>query len=144
MDEENKGGKKDNIKLLIKIILYLLLALAFFSDYAFKAETHLNFMIGIAFLFGILALICLYVGYYSNRTLNKVGKAFGCGFACAFISVFVWFIFNVLTSGHEGTRIEKLSNLLKSDTIWIALLIPSIILVIYLIVNYKKLKCCKS
>jgi len=132
MEEE-----KNNIELLIKIILYLLLAMAFFSNYAVKSDTTINFIITIAFLFGILALIFLYIGLCSKTDYLKV---FGYVLSGSFILVLSWFILNVLTPMKEGTRIMNLLNLLKAETIWIALLVPSIILILYMIIKEIKKK----
>ena len=128
------GEERDNIELLIKIILYLLLAMAFFSNYAVKSGI-IDFIIVTTFLFGIVALIFLYIGLYSKKDYIK---AFGYVLAGSFVLVLGWFIINVLTSMKEGTRIISLLNLLKADTIWIALLIPSILLVLYMIIKKKK------
>ena len=87
--------EKDNLKLLIKIILYLLLTLAFFSNYVIKSGI-INFDITPLFLFGIFALVCLYIGYSSDWGLNRAGKAIGYVSAGAFILTWFWCILNIM------------------------------------------------
>lgn len=130
MDEKDKN----NIKLLIKIILYLLLALTFFSEFAANTEI-INFIILLPFLFGILALICLYFGCCSNKHLNKVARAFGYVFAGSFILSLGWFIFNIMS---PKKNLLSLLSPEKSTALWWALLIPAIILILYLIINELK------
>jgi len=119
---------------LITIILYLLLAIAFFSTYATKSDT-IDFMIGIIFLFGILAIICLYIGLYSKTNYLKT---FGYVFTGSFILVFGWFILNVLIPIKKEITIINLLNLLLAHTIVFALLIPLIVLVLYMIIKWMK------
>ena len=111
---------EDNINLLIKIILYLLLALAFFSEYAFKSKEVLDFIFLAPFLFGIIALIFLYLGYCSDSLIFKM---LGYYFASSFILLFGWLIFSILTLGSEGWIITKALDLLDSKAIQYALLL---------------------
>jgi len=123
--------EEDKIDSLIKIILYLFLAMAFFSNYVVKSNT-IDFIIKVVFLFGTISLIFLYIGKSWNKDYFK---AFGYVFAGSFTLVFCWFILNVSTPIKEGTIIVNLLNFLKAETIWIALLIPFTLLVLYLIVR---------
>ncbi|MFH1358936.1 MAG: hypothetical protein ABIH37_03555, partial [archaeon] len=117
-------NRESNIKLLIKIILYLLLALAFFSNYAIKSEElkPINFMITIVFLFGILALICLYIGLCSKTNyLRELLGYLGYVFAGSFMLSFGWYVLNTIV---PNRNFLILLNPELSTTIWVAVLAP--------------------
>ncbi len=84
----------------------------------------------IIFIFGILALICLYVGHYSNKNLNRAGKAFGYVFSGSFILLFGWFLAIYLRSNFS-TWGELLKTLFYMESLLLALSIPFSLLVIY-------------
>jgi hypothetical protein len=124
--------EKNNVPSLIEIILYLLLAIAFFSNYAYRMNKNIDFIIMTTFLFGILSIILLYIGMSWDKDYFR---AFGYTFAGSFILALGWSILKILLLTQEGTMIVKILSLLKSRSILWALLIPSIILVSYLIVK---------
>jgi len=130
-----KMKKENNNSLLIKIILSLLLALAFFSPYATGKEI-INHMVLIIFLFGILSLTSLYIGISSNRNFSKnFFKFLGYIFAGSFILVFGYFILHSLALSQNITWWEELLTFPKKKTIYMPLFISLIILMSYTIIN---------
>lgn len=119
--------KQNKMELLIYIILYLLLAIAFFRS------DNFDFRVGLVFLFGFLSIFFLYIGL----SFNNYFRAFGYAFTLSFVLMLAWFIFNVLAIGQGDTTIERILNLLSikhSKAIWIGLLIP-ILLGLWLIIK---------
>jgi len=142
----SKRNKKPNEELLIQIILYLLLSLAFFSSFIDeKTGRGIDEKIGerfdrfpiVVFMFGILAIVFLYIGQYSNKSLNKAGKAFGYLFSGVFIILFGGFLF-IYFQWELTTEWDALKELFFMKSLQWALsisLIISISLLVYLIVK---------
>lgn len=138
------NNNNHNIKLLIQIILYLLLAMAFFSDYVIE-KYSIHLLIFETFIFGILALILLYVGYFLKKdTLKEIGFLF----SGSFILIFGWFLWSSLKKELIAREFIWWKRLLDSKVIWLSLFIP---LITYLIIeviifvyknkfDYKKVK----
>ena len=129
--------KKSNEELLITIILYLLLSLAFFSNFVSeKTGGEIDNRITIIFIFGILALICLYASCCLDKDLKRVGKAFGYIFSSMFFLLFGWFLF-IYFIGDLG-YLEGFKELIFTKSIWGALLVS--LLLIYLIIKARNKK----
>ena len=90
----------NNINQLITIILYLLLALAFFTQYAslIRKENAPHRVILEIFIFGILAIASLYISQCSNLgdILTTSTRVFGYVFSGYFILFYLWFLFHPL------------------------------------------------
>ncbi len=129
--------EKEPEELLIKIILYLLLSFAFFSDFiGKKTGGKVDELPIIVFIFGILALIFLYIGYYSNKDIN-LKKAFGYIFSGAFILMFGWFLATYLKSNSSSWG-GLLKTLFFMESLQCALLIS--LLLTYLIIKARNKK----
>jgi len=126
--------KDEPVKLLIKIILYLLLAIAFFSDFAIKSE--INFTIMPVFIFGIISLIFLYIGDSFNKMRGLID--IGYGFVVAFIFSIGWFIFNAIFVDPKQTIPRGLLILSKSQSIYFPILIAGIVTLTITIMKLKK------
>lgn len=127
----------EKINPLIGIILYLLLALAFFSNYAsiIRGENTPHRVVLEIFIFGILAIIFLYIAHHSklNRILTTSAKVLGCILSAYFILFYLGFLIYPLIG--KGT-ISFLKEFFSSTTFALASGIISIA-IIFLIYSLK-------
>jgi len=123
----------ENVKKLIDIILYFILAFAFFSSFTSQNDTiqidvHL---ILIVFIFGVLSVTFLYLGMWLE---NKIFKFIGYYLTGGFISVFSWFIFKTLALTQDISPLKELFVVLKKKSVIWGLIIPLICLISYKVI----------
>lgn len=118
MEEKNKTV------LLIEIIVSLILALAFFSNYAInnvscssEPECPIRYEFMLIFLLGILTIVFLYHGYSLNKDfLLNIGYSL----SVPFFLVFLWLILGLMIyDGNYGNLIDPT----KSTTLGISVII---------------------
>ena len=124
MEEENKTV------LLIEIIVSLILALAFFSNYAIdctidQTNCPIRYIFMLIFLFGILAIAFLYLGHSLNQSFSLF---IGYVFAGAFILAFGWLILTTMV--YDGNYWNML-NPIKSTALWATIIISLIIVFLF-------------
>ena len=123
---------------LIKIILSLLLALAFFTPYAslIIGENTPHRVILEIFIFGILAIIFLYIAHHSklNYIITTFAKVLGYALSAYFILFYLGFLLYPLIEKGTFSFIKELLSstffLLSSIIILIVGIITSVILII--------------
>jgi len=119
----------ENIRLLITIIAYLLLAFAFFSGPFSKKDKKYTHELWV-FIFGIFALIFLFLSFVTE---NFIWECFGYGLTVSFISVFLFLLLNTLCISFLNSSLlelfkhknkdKNIFTLLKSKVLISALLI---------------------
>lgn len=145
MKEQNKKETNDSRKIFIQIVLYLLLALAFFSKY-FVKEGEISTGAILIFIFGILSLILLTIFKKCSRIL-----------ALLFISPFILIIlFNLGMLYYDTLDIPKtdgfgsyvrgfpdlFDKMIHAESIIFAIAIPTILFMIYLIYLQREKSLC--